>query len=68
MKSESRGRRFSLLARFANSRKVLPLRASSQEAFSILYGLAVQLPKRKNDRKEASQSGDGDSRSNLGQH
>jgi uncharacterized membrane protein len=29
--------------------------------------LAVQLPKKKNDRKEASQSGDGDSRSNMGQ-
>jgi hypothetical protein len=68
MQNESRGRRLLFLARFANSRTVLPLRASSLEAFSILYGLAVQLPKKKNDRKEASQSGDGVSRSNLGQH
>ncbi len=65
MQSESRGRRLLVLARFANSRKVLPLRASSLAAFSILYGLAVQLPKKSNDRKDASQSGDGDSRSNL---
>jgi len=68
MQIESRGRRLLLLARFANSRKVLPLRASILEAFSILYGLAVQLPEKKNDRRGASQSGDGDSRSNLGQH
>jgi len=68
MQNENRGRRFLLLARFANSRQVLPLHASSMEAFSILYGLAVQLPKKKNDRKEASQRGDEDSRSNLGQH
>jgi len=68
MQNENRGRRFLLLASFANSRKLQPLRASNLEAFSILYGLAVQLPKKKNDRKEASQSGDGDSRSNMGQH
>jgi hypothetical protein len=68
MQSERGVRGFLLLARFANSRKVLPLRASSLEAFSILYGLAVQLPEKNNDRKETSQSGDGDSRSNLGQH